>query len=209
MRVGVTSILTAAIPYAAVAAGLYAGRSAWAAILLYHLGIVVALCVGGWRGPLRRAASGWRPAAAAFLAAAAALGGCVLYVLWPHVDATPHGLALRLQEFGLGGWSWSAFAIYYATVHPLLEELFWRGRGLGSGAKSAWWDLAFAGYHVPVLWFFIDPFWITAAFAVLAIASWTWRATAQRLGGLGVPLVSHAAADISVALAASLISRGG
>ena len=48
----------AVVPYAAVAAGLFALGSAWAAILLYHLGIVVVLSITGWRAPVVRAQSG-------------------------------------------------------------------------------------------------------------------------------------------------------
>lgn len=209
MRSGVSSIV-AAIPYAAVLVGLYGLRSAWAAVLLYHLGIVIALCVGGWREPLLRAASGWHHRIGGLLVAVTSLGGVVLYALWPYIDATPAGLAQRLGEFGLqGGWSWGAFAVYYSTVHPVLEELFWRGGRLERGPASLWRDAAFAGYHVPVLWFFIDPFWIAVTFVILTAASWTWRISAHRLGGLGVPLLSHAAADISVVAAASFIIRAG
>jgi hypothetical protein len=206
MRSGVSSIVAAAIPYAAVGVGLYVIRSAWAAILIYHVGIVVALTAFGWGGPLRRAASGWRPGAAATSAGAAALVGVALFLLWPFLDATPDGLRGRLLELGLSGRAWGVFAAYYATVHPFLEELFWRGRP-GAGAAALWRDAAFAGYHVPVLWFFVGPVWIAVSFVVLAAASWTWRAAAGRFGGLGVPLASHAAADISIVAAAAVISH--
>jgi hypothetical protein len=209
MRSGLSCIV-AAIPYAAVLVGLYGLRSAWAAILLYHVGIFVALCVGGWRQALLRAANGWRRRIAVLLVAATSLGGVALYLLWPYVDATPAGLAQRLEEFGLGGgWSWGAFAVYYSTVHPFLEELFWRGGRPAGGPAFLWRDAAFAGYHVPVLWFFIDPLWIAVTFVILTAASLTWRISAHRLGGLGVPLVSHAAADVSIVAAVSFIIRAG
>jgi len=209
MRAGFSAIIAAAVPYAAVAVGLYAARSAWAAILLYHIGIVAALSVSGWREPLRLAVSGWRPGSAAACAAVTAFAGTALYLLWPLVDATPDGLGVRLVEFGLGGTSWALFAAYYSTVHPFLEELFWRGNPRDGGKASIWRDAAFAGYHVPVLWFFIDPAWVVAVFVVLTAASWMWRWTSRRFGGLGVPLVSHAAADISIVVAATFISRAG
>jgi len=209
MRAGFSAIIAAAVPYVAVAVGLYAARSAWAAILLYHAGIVAALSFSGWGVPLRLAVSGWRPGTAAACAAVTSLAGTVLYLLWPYVDATPAGLGARLLDFGLGGSSWVLFAAYYSTVHPFLEELFWRGNPQSGGKAALWRDAAFAGYHVPVLWFFIDPAWIVAVFVLLTAASWMWRWMSRRFEGLGVPLVSHAAADISIVVAATLISRAG
>jgi hypothetical protein len=209
MRSEYPSMAAALVPYAAVATGLFVLRSAWAAILLYHLGIVVVLSVTGWRSPLLRAQSGWRwfalPAAVT-----AALAGAGLYLLWPYIDATGAGLDARLREFGLGGASWLLFAVYYSTVHPVLEELFWRGGGDGARRPAPdWRDVAFAGYHVPVLWFFVGPVWVAVSFFALAAASWLWRLAAHRFGGLGVPLVSHAAADLSIMVAAMLIARHG
>ena len=199
----------AVVPYAAVGAGLYALGSAWAAILLYHLGIVIVLSITGWRSPVLRAQSGWRWIALP-ASAAAALAGAGLYLLWPYIDATGAGLDARLREFGLGGASWLLFAGYYSTVHPVLEELFWRGGRAGARRPVPdWRDVAFAGYHVPVLWFFVGPVWVALSFVVLAAASWLWRLADYRFGGLGVPLVSHAAADLSIMVAATLIARHG
>jgi membrane protease YdiL (CAAX protease family) len=198
-------ILAAAVPYAAVAIGLYAARSAWATILLYHVGIVLVLAATDWRRRLGLARSGWRGGVAALTAAGAVGGGVALYVLWPYIDATPQGLGRALSDFGLTGAGWLTFAIYYSTVHPFLEELFWRGdRAEGSGAPN-WRDAAFAGYHVPVLRFFIGPAWIVISFVVLLLAAWLWRLAARRFGGLGVPLLSHAIADVSIITAATLL----
>ena len=96
------------------------------------------------------------------------------------------------------------------TVHPVLEELFWRGGRAGARRPVPdWRDVAFAGYHVPVLWFFVGPGWVALSFVVLAAGSWLWRLADHRFGGLGVPLVSHAAADLSIMVAATLIARHG
>jgi len=209
MRPRVTAILCAGIPYAAVAVGLYAVQSAWAAILLYHAGVVVVLTSRGWRRPMSIASRGWHFGAAAAAVPVAALAGAALYVLWPIIDATPHGLGARLSEFGLGGFSWVGFAVYYSTIHPVLEEFFWRGSPRSGGVRPDWRDAAFAGYHVPVLVFFVGPVWVALSFIVLAAASWLWRVAARRFDGLGVPLVSHAVADASIVVAATLICRGG
>jgi hypothetical protein len=205
------SILGAAIPYISVAVGLYVARSAWVAILLYHFGIVVAITATGWRNRLLRARTGWRAGATVVAVATTALGGVALYVLWPLVDATPPdgGLRRALSEFGLEGASWAAFALYYATIHPFLEELFWRTGESGAVDKPGWRDAAFAGYHALVLRFFVGPVWVVVIVVVLLLASWTWRVVDRRFGGLGVPLISHAAADASIVAAATMLARGG
>ena len=203
------SILGAAIPYVSVAVGLYVARSAWVAILLYHFGIVVAITATGWRSRLLRARSGWRAGASVVAVATTAMGGLALYVLWPLADATPSGLRQALSEFGLEGVSWTAFALYYATIHPFLEELFWRAGDSGAVDKPGWRDAAFAGYHALVLRFFVGPVWVVVIIVVLLLASWTWRVVERRFGGLGVPLISHASASAGIVAAATMLARGG
>jgi hypothetical protein len=203
------NVLAAAVPFVSVAMGLYAAGSAWLAILLYHAGVVVVLTLEGWRDPLRRARGGWRVGIAAAAAVACAAAGPALYLLWPYLDATPGGLQARLADFGFCRRSWIVFAVYYATVHPFLEELFWRGRGRVDTIGPNWQDAAFAGYHMLVLPYFIGPAWVGVCFGVLLLASWMWRVAARRFGGLGVPLFSHAVADVAVVSAATLIAFRG
>ena len=40
--------------------------------------------------------------------------------------------------------------MYYATVHPVLEEIFWRGYLSRAHRSPVVTDVAFAGYHVVV-----------------------------------------------------------
>lgn len=209
MRRGVLTIVSAAVPYAAVAIGLYAARSGWAAILLYHLGVVLVLAASSWRARLERLRAGWRTAVIFPAMLFGALAGPALYLLWPYIDVTPNGLDTSLREFGLGGKSWIAFAVYYSTLHPILEELFWRGDTRRARLAPSWWDAAFAGYHVMVLWLFIGPVWVGLTFVVLLSTSWSWRLATRRFGGLGVALASHAVADASIVAAATLIARAG
>jgi hypothetical protein len=197
-------IIRAAIPYAAVAAGLFFARSAWTAILLYHAGIVVLLAADRPRERIGETGRGLCVVAAA---AGVVVGGCagiLLWSLWPYINSTTDGLGAVLSRFGLSGASWAVFAVYYATVHPFLEELHWRVDA-PAGSVPSWWDAGFAGYHVLVLHYFITPLWIGVAFVVLLLTSWLWRLAARRFGGLAVPLLSHAAADASIVLAASFI----
>ena len=97
--------------------------------------------------------------------------------------------------------------IYFSTVQPFLEELYWRGY-LESGRKYfSWTDLAFAGYHILVLAWFIKLPWLVIAFIVLAGAAYVWRYMAARLEGLIVPLLSHIIADVSIIAVTCVLIR--
>ena len=58
-------LLAIALPYASVFLGLYLLRNAWAAIFLYHAGMVALLKLSGEKGLLRSARRGWSAPAAA------------------------------------------------------------------------------------------------------------------------------------------------
>lgn len=202
-------MLLAAIPYAAVVTGLYVMRNAWVAILLYHAGIVAVLAGEGRTDMLKTARSGWERRVMVPACMVAALGGAALFLLWPVVGLGKESLANSLSEYGLSGSRWVLFAAYYATAHPILEELFWRGR-LGSRRFGPTWpDAAFGGYHFVVLVLFIEIPWALVSAVILSVAAWTWRYAAERFGGLGIPLVSHAVADLSIVLAISAIAAPG
>lgn len=203
------SITVAAIPYAAVVIGLYILHNAWAAILLYHVGIIVVMATGGGGELLKSARSGWRPAVAAWVCAGTAMGGVFLWVLWPYVRLPGPGLDAALAEFGLSGISWIIFMVYYSTVHPFAEELIWRGSLAVKSKGPSWLDVAFGGYHFLVLLFFIKVPWVLATALLLSIAAWGWRYAAMRYGGLSIALVSHAVADLSIVIAAHMIKTGG
>jgi membrane protease YdiL (CAAX protease family) len=107
-------------------------------------------------------------------------------------------LNLALVKFGLHGTSWFFFMIYFSTVQPFLEELYWRGY-LECGHKYfSWADFAFAGYHILVLAWFIKLPWLAIAFIVLTVAAYVWRYMAFKLEGLAVVLLSHIVADVSI-----------
>jgi membrane protease YdiL (CAAX protease family) len=200
-----SNIARAAVPSVAVAVGLYAATSAWAAILLYHAVISVMLTISGWGEPMRLLRSGWRGWGVWLGAVAGVLAGVMIYALWPCIDATPAGLSGAVERYGLHGRSWIVFAIYYSTVHPLLEELFWRGGFMSRSRYPSWRDGAFAAYHVIVVRLFVGPVWVAAIFAVLLVSAWLWRVAVLRFGGLGVPLASHVVADAGIVVAVTLL----
>lgn len=200
--------LAAAVPYAAVALGFGVAHNAWTALLFYHAGIIGFLVFAEPAGVLKAVRSGWKIPAAVCGGAAATLGGVMLLLLWPVAGTTDAGLAAKLSEFGLGRVSWVLFFVYYSTAHPLLEELHWRGVLYTDRKRPSWLDVAFGGYHVFVLSFFMKLPWALAAGALLVVVAWVWRTAVREYGGLGIPLVTHAAADLSIVLAASLLDTG-
>jgi membrane protease YdiL (CAAX protease family) len=199
--------LAIAIPYAAVFLGLYVFRNAWATILLYHVGMVTLLRFGGQENPLRAVRQGWSAPAAAVTGIVCASCGLLLVLLWGTISREHMNLGETLTTFHLSGLSWWVFAVYYVTVHPVLEEIYWRGYLPGAHRSRAVVDVAFAGYHVPVLCLFIKLPWVLVSFGVLLFAAWSWRQLAARYCGLGVAIASHAAADLSIVAAAEYLIR--
>ena len=198
-------LTSAAMLYAAVFVGLYIFRNAWAAILLYHLGIVLLLVIGSRNDLLKGVFAGWDLTFGLIAVAVCALSGPAILLFWEYMRLDQTALGTVLGNFGLHGWPWYLFIIYFVTVQPLLEELYWR-RFPGSSRKwPCFTDLAFGGYHIFVLIWFIKWPWVAASFVVFSAAAWCWRYIDRRFGGLAVPILSHIAADISIVTAVGLL----
>ena len=196
------------LPYAAVLIGMVALKSGWTAILLYHAGIV--LFVGGrreWKARSTYLFSGWNAGWGIVLLVVCALTGPTVHFLWPRMTLLPGGLGAGLAEFGLVGIKWRVFVVYFCTVHPFLEELFWRPAADSvEKSVSVWAQHAlFAGYHVLVLRFFIGIPWLILVFLILMGVSIVWAGISKRQNGALLPLLSHAVADVSIMLAVYLL----
>ncbi len=201
------SYLVIALPYAAVLLGLYVLRNAWAAILLYHAGMLVLLRLGGQGGLLRAVRQGWSAPTAVVVGIVCAIGSFLLAPLWGTISREHVDLAEALTSLRLSGLSWWVFAAYYVTVHPVLEEIFWRNYLPRVHRSPVVSDVAFAGYHVLVLCLFIKLPWVLVSFGVLWFASWSWRRLTARYSGLGVAIAGHAAGDLSVVAVVEFLIR--
>jgi len=200
-------VISLAVPYIAVYVGLCALKNAWIAIVLYHFGMALFLIADGKGKLFKSLASGWNWTAVAGSAAVCAVVGPAVFVLWQYMQLEGICLKTSLMSFGLYGVSWWLFVIYFSTVHPLLEELYWRGYLKADYKYLSWSDFAFAGYHILVLVWFIRLPWLAVSFVVLSTAACGWRYIVHKFGGLGIPLLSHIVADISIIAAISVLIR--
>ena len=197
-------LISMAVPYVAVFVGLYVLKNAWLAIGLYHFGIIAFLIADEPGKLLKNIRSGWNFTAAVISVVVCALIVPVIFILWQYMQLENSCLKTTLTNFGLYGSSWFFFMIYFSTVQPFLEELYWRGYLECSHKCLSLTDLAFAGYHVFVLAWFIKLPWLVMAFIVLTVAAYGWRYIAYKFEGLAVPLLSHITADISIIVVANV-----
>ncbi len=200
-------LISMLVPYAAVLIGLYLFRNGLLAFGLYHIGMIAFLITHDRSNLLKKIRSGWNMPAALISAVACALIIPVIFLLWRYMQLESSSLKATLSGFRLYGVSWYIFMIYFCTVQPLLEELFWRGYLDSSHKYLSWPDLAFAGYHILVLAWFIKMPWLLLSFIILSMAAWGWRHIAHKFRGLAVPLFSHVVADISIITATNLLIR--
>ncbi len=190
------------LPCIAVFIGLNLFGSAWAAILFYHAIIVICLFLTRRSHPRPELFRGWNTPVGAGLTLLCASAGPALLLLWPLIESTQGGLAPALETFGLRGAGWYLFAVYFVSLHPVLEELFWRGVMAPKNRSVDIVDIAFGAYHALVLVHFLKLPWVILVFVLLVLVSWFWRRIAERYAGLAIPLVSHMTAGAGIMAAA-------
>ncbi len=196
------------LPYLAVITGLYCLHSAWAAVLIYDVGMLAVLVTRrfNWNRMFR----GWKWRMATTLIIVGMLAGPAILVLqeWLFGSSGDAVVSLRssLVALGLDTRSWLWLAIYFPVVNPFLEEAFWRGELISTGARVTVADVAFAGYHVLVLLQFTHIAAAVVAGILILGAAFVWRHCALRYHGLAVPFVSHLAANLAIILAVTRIA---
>jgi hypothetical protein len=192
-------VIAPLVPYITVGPGLLVFHNAWAAILSYHLAMLVVMMISGRSLSIALIVRGGDKLRLPLLTAAGVIGGLLLWLLKPWILVN-NELALFTQSIGLTAQTWPFFMAYFVIFSPALEELYWRNY-LGSlNLKPHINDFWFAGYHIIVLAGKIQTAWLIAVFLILAAAAWTWRQS-NRLGeGLLPSFASHLAADASIIL---------
>ena len=200
-------IASLAAPYLAVSAGMYLFHNAWVAFIAYHACIVTFLVV--YRKPdlIKKLFCGWNWYVTAVLSVLSAMLILLAVGASQHVMLDSTDLMKTLSGFGLGNTSFYIFAALFVSVHPVLEELFWRS--FHWGPCGTYWpvDIIFSGYHILVLTFFITWQGLLLIFAIISLAALLWRFCGQKLNGLATILFAHIVADIAILTSTILLAN--
>lgn len=190
-------LLAPILPYLAVWAGLFLFKSAWFALIGFHLSILATLFILRSDLPINILFKSKYPKwifASVFLCG---VSGVNLYFFWDMFGVSSD-LPAQLKSIGLNSSSWFPFIAYFSLVNPFVEEYFWRGFLGGDAKKLRGGDFIFAGYHALILWGRIQPLSILFALAFLVTAGWLWRQISREDEGLLAPALGHLAADFSI-----------
>jgi membrane protease YdiL (CAAX protease family) len=188
------------LPYLAVGLGLFWLHNAWAALLGFHLGILISLFLAKPDLPIKILFKGNDIRWVILSVILCGSSGVSL-----HFSRASFGivrdLPAQLASFGLAGATWPLFIAYFALVNPLLEEYFWRGY-LGSPAKSLFpSDFAYAGFHGLILMGKMQTSAVIYSLIVLVLAGWFWRQIAREDRGLLAAVLGHMVADFTILMA--------
>ncbi|MBN1501822.1 MAG: hypothetical protein JW982_16815 [Spirochaetes bacterium] len=188
-------------PYIGVITGMYVFKNAFAAIFIYHAGIAAAVCLFHGEISFNTLFKFNNPRLLIFASAVCLLSGLSVVVLWNFIKLPGINLPVIMEQFKLSGINKWIFLLYFSTVHPLIEELYWRFLADFRGRYISVGDIIFAAYHIPVLIFFLNASFVLLCFAVLVAAARIWRYLKQDLNENLTVFISHAFADFSIMLA--------
>jgi hypothetical protein len=186
------------VPYIAVSFGLFVAHNAWAALLGYHLLMLVCLAwAGALTAQVRKLGSPGRLRWIILASLLGAAGGLGLYLLWP-LFGIDLDLGLQLRPLGLNSAAWPFFILYFSLVNPWLEEIFWRGWLGSASSKPVLADVFFAGFHLLVIGSYVR--WPSLLFVLLVLSGvgWFWRQLARRESSLFPGSISHLVADAAI-----------
>jgi hypothetical protein len=194
------------LPYLAVWAGLFLFHKVWAALLGFHIAILLILFLSQPTVPPSILFKSTDFRSILFHMLFCGLSGLGIYYLRPFVGLTPD-FKTQMVWLGLNASSMPAFIAYFSLVNPFLEEYFWRSF-LGSDTKGFFiGDLLYAAYHAIILINRVSVFATLFAIACLTFMGWFWRKTKREQNGLLAATLGHMAADFSILMAVYFIIR--
>lgn len=114
----------------------------------------------------------------------------------------------RIASIGIGSpWRFAAVGVFYALVHSLLEEYYWRWfvfarlrRLMPLAMAIGLSSVAFALHHVIVLWAYFShvPLVALGLSACVAVGGAIWAWLYDRTGSLYGPWLSHLCVDAAI-----------
>lgn len=192
-------------PYIGVIVGLYLFSNAFLAILIYHVGMFLSLFFLKSDYNTREI---FRVKNKGFLIVTilvCALSGILLFFVWDYIKPVGFNLYNTMVNVQLTGPNKIIFLVYFSTIHPFLEESYWRFHLKPTGRFFSPDDLFFAGYHTLVLRLFLKGWVVILCFVALFFVAALWRYLREKKGETLVILLSHAVADFSIMLAVFLL----
>ncbi len=194
------------LPYLAIWAGLFFFKSAWFALLGFHIAILLALLLLRPSIPINILFKSKSPKWILFSVLFCSTSGIGLYFLW-NIFGVAQDLPSQLKSLGLYSTSWFPFIAYFSLVNPFVEEYFWRGV-LGSATRNLHvGDAVFAGYHALILWNRVNPLSTVFAVIILVSAGWLWRQLFRKDHGLLAAVLGHMVADFFILLTIYAMTR--
>lgn len=196
---------TPILPYLAVAVGVFWFQHALAALLGFHVAIILAVLLAGTTVPVSILLKSKDVRWVILSVLLCGSSGISLYFFWSYFEVIGD-ISSHIESFGLTSVTWPLFITYFVLVNPLVEEYFWRGY-LGSPTRYLHIsDFFYAGFHGLILLGKIHPAAILYSLVVLVLAGWFWRQIARADGGLLAPVLGHMAADFTILMAIYLRS---
>ena len=185
-------------PYIAVFLGLYIFKNAFLSIFLYHIGIVFSILIYRKDLNIKVIFKFNSKRLMLLLSFICSLSGISILLFWDLIKIPNMNLNRTMSEIGLVGVNKILFLIYFSTIHPILEEVFWRFLLKTKVKYISLDEILFALYHVMVLVFFIKIEFIIICFIALIVVARFWRYLQQNLSENMAVLLSHMIADFSI-----------
>jgi len=205
----ISPVIVCLCSMAAVASGLYYFRSAWAALLLYHVVLIIALVLR--KNPPFDHTPLWRGFSMITVAVGTAMMTFITFYLFQKLyalDPTGAYIARRFARVGLNTRTFIPFAAYCSFINPLLEETYWRGNYASNRPSAYMNDPLFGLFHLPIYVRFASPAVILGSIAGITCMGLCARWLAKRLNGLVTPTIIHLVGDLTaMAAMGALIYR--
>jgi membrane protease YdiL (CAAX protease family) len=191
---------TPILPYLAVAIGVFWLQHAVAALLGFHVAIILSVLLARSPIPVHTLLKSQDIRWVILNVLLCCCSGVSLYFFWSYFEVMGD-ISAHIESFGLTSVTWPIFITYFVLVNPLIEEYFWRGY-LGSLTRGLYpSDFLYAGFHGLVLMGRVQTIAILYSLIVLVLAGWFWRQIARADGGLLAPALGHMAADFTILMA--------